>query len=376
VPSTLAGFVPAAAARVEVRLGSGRTASFATRAAPFGRPGRIVAAVLPRGEAIRDVAALAADGKTLTRSTPKVAPPDTMCGREYRYEEWIDYGEFVTGPPSTAPGTEVALANGDHRLLIRDGGDDICMRLDAGELNCFAPPVGIDGLDEFGVDPDRGLVAAVYPARVTAVDVLFKDGGRERLATDPGGYTGRYRGALTFLLAPIPAGRVVSEAVAYDASGRPLGTTDVVDEPEHTPLTTALRAGGARLRVGSSVVPCFGLEIGGERSVCPHVVSREDPSSVAVRVPCSLRRTYVFGVARHDVKRVEIVLAGGRRVRVRTARFPHARHRVYLAVLGAREAVRSVRFVGGKTNNGEHAIELPGRPAAEQCGYESSADLY
>ena len=60
------------------------------------------------------------------------------------------------------------------------------------------------------------------------------------------------------------------------------------------------------------------------------------------------------------MRRVEIVLAGGRRVRARTAALPHARQRVYLAVLGARDTVTAVHFIGGRTNNGTAQVPAAG----------------
>jgi hypothetical protein len=386
VPSTLAGFVPAAATSVSVRLGSGRTRSYPARRAPFGLPGRIVTAVLPPGEAIREVTARDGAGSAMARAKAAVAPPDTSGCRaqDHRYAEWYASGGFVPGPPSALPGTEVAAAlpDGSHPLLIRDSGDDICVRVDSGELDCIGPPVGAYGVETFGADPARGVIAAVYPARVAAIDVLYQDGGSERIPTVEGGYTGRYRGALRFVLAPIPNGRVVIGARALDAGGRALGTAEVEDEPVDGPTRTLLRAGRARLRAGSfttrldpALVPCFEVEIGRARRDCSRAVAPADRSSVEVRVPCGLRRTYVFGLARHDVRRVELVLAGGRRLRAPMTRLPHSRHRVYLAVLGARDAVREVRFAGGQVTGAKPAIALPGRPAAEQCGYESRADL-
>jgi hypothetical protein len=81
VPTTLAGFVPAEAQSLEVRLGTGRTVTVATRPAPFGRPGRMVAAVLPRGEAVRSASALDASGRVLVHGKLRLAPPDRRFER-------------------------------------------------------------------------------------------------------------------------------------------------------------------------------------------------------------------------------------------------------------------------------------------------------
>ena len=58
-------------------------------------------------------------------------------------------------------------------------------------------------------------------------------------------------------------------------------------------------------------------------------------------MPCDRRRTILFGTARHDVKRVEIRLSGGRRINAELAAFPRglgARSKIYLAVIPRRVA--------------------------------------
>ena len=386
VPTTLAGFVPAAATQLDVTLGSGRKLTFATRPAPLGYAGGMVTAILPRAEAIRSAVALDASGRALVRGHLLVPPPDTRCPKGYRYEDWFFFGEDIPLRPGLPPGTETATTAGGHALVVRDDHDEFCLGVDELDLNgvdCVRPPVGIEGIFALEADPGRGVVSGFYPAQVASIDVRFEDGGRTRVPTTEGGYTGRYRGTLRFVLTPLPAGRVVRGATLFDASGRELGRTDARYERRYRPLKTALRDGPVRVRVGSSstplepaAVPCFGLELGGERSDCPESVAPLDESSIDVRVPCDRRRTVVSGVARPDVRRVEIVLAGGRRVRAKTAPLPHARHRVYLAVIGARDTVTAVHFIGGRTNNGTHKFPVPGRPAVSQCGYEVIGKLY
>ena len=60
------GVRPPEAQSLVVRLGTGRTVTVPTRAAPFGRPVRMVASVLPRGEAVRSARSRAAGAVDLT----------------------------------------------------------------------------------------------------------------------------------------------------------------------------------------------------------------------------------------------------------------------------------------------------------------------
>src|SRR4051794_1248449 len=78
-PTRLTGLVPAATGALVVVLGSGRQVRYPARATPFGRPERVVAAVLPRGEAIRRVVAVDGTGRRLLQGDPRVAPPYRRC---------------------------------------------------------------------------------------------------------------------------------------------------------------------------------------------------------------------------------------------------------------------------------------------------------
>ena len=95
-------------------------------------------------------------------------------------------------------------------------------------------------------------------------------------------------------------------------------------------------------------------------------------NSVTALVPCDRRRTVVFGVTRRAVSRVEIMLAGGRRVPARTAVIPSGlgrRGKLFLAVLPRRAEVTGVRFAGRR--GARSTVPLPGRAPARQCGYEA-----
>ena len=394
VPTTLAGFVPAGTQSLDLRLGSGRTVSLATRATAFGRPGRTVAAVLPRGEAVRSATARDAGGRTLARGESLVAPPDRTCPPDYGYSDWRFYGDAPVPRPGMPPGTELAAAlpDGGPRLLVRDSGEALCLGFDQLDLDggdCSPPPFSA-GSSLF-VDPRRGTVTGIYAARVAALDLRFRGGGGVRVpALDGVGYTGRYRGAVHFVLTPLPPGKTIIGATLLDAAGRDLGET-FVEGPQNDskligPPKTILAAGTgpARVRVVAGAVrpafsqrkySCIGLELGSERGDCGDGSPSVDDDFVTARVPCDRRRTVVFGTTRREVSRVDILLAGGRRVRAQLTPFPRGLGgggKVYLAVLGRRDAVTGVRFVGRPSRS----VTLPGHAPDRQCGYETRAYAY
>lgn len=385
-PTTLAGFVPAETERLAVHLGSGRSFMLTARAAPFGRAGRIVAGFVPRDEAIRTASAIDASGRVLARGRPEVAPPNRRCDTDFRFDNWRFYGDFEPRL-GTPPGTEVAGAVGGTRLLVRDSGELLCAGLDQLDLDgadCTPPPYKAS-YSWLYVDLKRGFVAGIYPARITALDILYRDGGRARIpATEGTGYTGRYRADVHFALAATPVGRTVVGAELLDASGFVIGGATAEGPGADQELigrpSTVLRAGFARLAVGARADPvyggknpCVGLALGDERSDCRDDQGQVDSNSINARVPCDRRRTILFGTARHDVKRVEIRLSGGRRINAELAAFPRglgARSKIYLAVIPRRVAATEVRFVGGAPNDDDRtSLELPGRSAARQCGY-------
>jgi hypothetical protein len=378
VPTTLAGFVPAASHSVVVRLGSGRTVTLATRPAPFGRPVRMVAAVLPRGEAVRSAGAVDIAERVLVRGRVLVAPPDRRCERN---EDW----SFFADPPAprrgTPPGTEVAAAlasNGGPRLLVRDAGEQLCANFDALDLDggdCFDPPFSARFSDLY-IDPARGIVAGLFPAQVATVRLRFRGGGGELVpATEGLGYTGRYRTAVHFAFAPLRRGKVVTGATLLDTGGRAIGRASAdgpgIDRRVARRPSPVLAAGGERLFAGALAAPQSSrrhLCIGIERDDCrdDHLIVEANTATALVR--CDRRRTVVFGVTRRAVTGVEITLAGGRRIPARTAAIPSGlgrRGKLFLAVLPRREAVTGVRLGAGGT------IPLPGRAPARQCGYEA-----
>jgi hypothetical protein len=387
VPSVLTGFVPDGTRRLDVTLGSGRTVAVPARPLPFGQAGRMVAATLPAAQAIRGATAVAADGRVLARGALLVAPPDRRCDPGEVLEDWRFDGRQEPRLGVT-PETQVAatLGAGPPRLLIRDAGERICAGIDRLELDddaCIAPPFSAHDTG-FYADLDRGLVAAVYPAAVAEIEISFRDGtGSLRVPAVAGaGYTGRYRDDLHFVFARVPAGRPLGSATLFDAAGRTLAFAGVdgpaIDPRLTGPLSTVLRAGPARVLVGAwntpedpLTFPCLTFAIGRERGDCLHDWLSHEVNTVEVRVPCERRRTVVFGIARRGVRRVELVLSGGRRVRARLAPFTPGQH-VYLALAGRRDAVSAVHFLGGP---GAHRFSLPRYAPSRQCGYASQDEL-
>jgi hypothetical protein len=109
---------------------------------------------------------------------------------------------------------------------------------------------------------------------------------------------------------------------------------------------TVLRVGTVRL-VASRRPACIG--IGRD---CREELATQP---IVAQATCGPRRTIVFGRA---ASRVEIVLAGGRRVRPRRA------DKLYLAVFGPRVAVTGVQLAG-------RTFPLPGASPSRQCGWEA-----
>ncbi len=387
VPSMLTGFVPDGTRRLVVTLGSGRTVAVPARPLPFGKAGRMVAATLPAAQAIRAAAAVDADGRVLARGALLVAPPDRRCDPAEPLEDWRFAGRREPRLGVT-PETQVAatLEPGGPRLLIRDVGDRVCAGIDRVDLDDAACVAPLFSAHDTGVyaDLDGGLVAGAFPAAVAAIEIDFRDGhGSIRVPAVAGSaYTGRFKNDLHFVFARVPVGRPLGSTTLLDAAGRTLGFAGIdgpaIDPRLTGPLSTVLRAGPARVLVGAwntpedpLTFPCVTFAIGPERGDCLDDLLSHEVNTVEVRVPCDRRRTVVFGIARRGARRVELVLAGGRRVRARMAPFEPRRH-VYLAVAGRRDTVTAVHFVGGP---GAHRLALPRSAPSRQCGYASQDEL-
>jgi hypothetical protein len=183
-----------------------------------------------------------------------------------------------------------------------------------------------------------------------------------------------------------PVGTLVRGAIRRDAAGLEIGHAGAggpVDDPVLVgPPSSTLRAGSVRLLVGAFTtpiddhrVPCFAIAIGRHREDCLDESVGTASNAVHVRVRCDRRQTVIFGTTRGGVTRVDVVTAGGRRVRARLAPLTRGQH-VYLVVLGPRAAVSGVHFTGGPRPQAGRTFVLPGRTPASQCGYESRGDLF
>jgi hypothetical protein len=308
----------------------------------------------------------------------------------------LEFWNFVSDPPAprfgTPPGTELAAAAAGHRILVRDSGDDLCVdidRLDLDGADCFAPPVNSHFTSIF-VDPGQGIVAGIFAAPVSTVDVGFRGGGSMRIPASEGtGYSGRWRSAVHFALAPIPAGRTVDDALLLDSGGRQIGVAsvdgpgdeDTLIGPARTALQVGAGAAAARVVVGAKrsplsprLFPCFSLVLGQGRGDCDDSASAGQSLVTAV-VPCDMRRTIVYGVVPGTAPRVQIGLSNGRTVEARMAPYPsglgtHAK--VFLAVLPRDVAVARVRFAGQRREGVSDTVKLPTRAPERQCGYEAT----
>jgi hypothetical protein len=397
VPTTLAGFVPAATSALVVTLGSGRVVRLPTRAAPFGRPGRIVTAILPPGEAIRRAVAVDAGGHELTGGEVRAPPPDRRCERPLT-TDLLESWSLLTDPPKaqvgTPTGTEVAAVSATgRRLLVRDAGENLCIgidRLTFDDRDCGPPPYNSHD-DYLYVNPKANLVAGVYAAPVSAVDLHFRDGGTLRIPASEGvSYTGHYRSVVRFAFASTPPGRIVTRGVLFDAAGRVIGRATaegpIDNDTVVRPPRTVLRSGDARVvagAVGSLLSPrvfaCFGVMLGRERNDCQDYDFGH--SSVTAVVPCATRQTILFGLSRPRgvVSRVQIHLTDGRTIEPRFADFPsgtQSRARLWLAVLPRDVAVTHVHFARKHKAGDSDNIVVPSQPPARQCGYEWSQTLF
>ena len=218
---------------LDVRLGSGRTVSFATRPAPFGYAGPDgdrASCRAPRRSAARRP--LDASGRALSaRRAARPTAGHALREDRYRYEDWFFFGEDIPRRPGLPPGprpppTSTAVTRCWSATAARRALPGRRSSSTSTARDCVRPPVGIEGIFAlYGRPRHAAFVAGIYPARVASLDLVFKDGGRTRLPAVEGGYTGRYRGTPALRARADPGGRVVRGATLLDASGREIGRT-------------------------------------------------------------------------------------------------------------------------------------------------------
>jgi hypothetical protein len=336
--SVLHGFVGDAVDEVRVKLGSGRRLRVPVRTL-FGER-RYVAAVLPRGEAVRRARAAGARQELGER------PGGLPCVPHSGSAVAVYAPARAPSPALAGDGAQVAAALGEHRLLVRDADEDrMCAGIDR-VRRCLLPPVDPQLAQVARRD---GLVAAVLPAEVARV--RLPDGNV--VPTVPGeAYDGRYAGRVRFLLARSPRGRLAF----LDAQGDELAVTPGGERPEPTagPVTLA-RGDGWRLRAERhGEVACLGMTRRCQLGLLGF------PSAYA-DVRCG-RRPLLWGAA--PARQVAAILRGGRILPARVLRLPRrlGRGRAFVLELPRRAEVVALRF-------GAERVRFPLPPAGRQCGY-------
>ena len=392
----IAGFVPDGTRALVVLLGSGRRLRLRARAVPgsLGIPATYVAGRLPLAEAVRGVQAVGAGGRVLARDDRVAAPPgvERCPGAAQAGYYTIVARDFACARLGTPPGTEIAVApaNGmGPRLVVREVGDRLCVgfdRLDADGRDCEPPPINSRIAVAASVSgPAQRSVGAVLAGPVAFVDLHLREGGRLRLPTVEGdGYTGRFRGHVRFLLAPLSADQTPLRGDLLDATGRVIGALEIEHDGERRLASGArelLRAGPARLSAGSVIepgeatgYPCIILTIGRGRPDPDECHGwRGNESTVTATVSCSPRAVVLHGTVERAIHRVELRLASGRRLTIPTRALPRSlrpRVRYFLAVVPRGAVATEVRFPN------EGAVGTPLAPLARQCGYGFAATVF
>jgi hypothetical protein len=358
VRSTLYGFTADDVAAVRLTLGSGRTKLVRTRTVrgALGREYRVLATVVPRGEAVRSARAVGRAGR-LDLGLP---PGGLACVRGSG-GGWVAYAPLpVTGPALPGADAQVVAERGGHRLLAGDGPEDrLCLGLDrlkAEQGDCRLPPVTADDL--YYADGADGLAWAVLPAEVARVRL---PGGRE-VSPIAGGYTGRYTGTVRFLLARVADGKRVT---LLDAGGGvirrlPVLASEVVG-PDDRPRRAAGGRGWRLTASGRGPVTCLGVALRGEKPGCETISFGQDGAVAAVG--CSPRLAVLYGPLARRTRTVRVTLAGGHTLRPRIVRIPRSPNRRAFAIALPRGArVTALRFDRRRT-------PFPVLPASRQCGY-------
>lgn len=384
-PTTIAGILPTPVRTLVAVLGSGRRSRVATRPAPFGRPGRVVAAALPRGEALRRVLTLDSAGRVLQTLAARAAPPDRRCARGATdANDDITIADELEPSRGTPEGTQTAAAlPGGPRIVMREQGEEICLGIDRLALDgsgCILAPFSsrISGLGQLRGPAGVLVLAGAFNARVASIELTLDDKRTLRLPTAAGTeYSGRWRETTRFVLTALPAGRAATAATLLDADGRPLGPAQT-EEPDVASEAgrTLIRTGSARLRADrfrdstgtyACLAPLFGRRYA-LADECVLLVDGSD-SELFVAASCAPRTTLLGGFARRGVRRVEIRLTSGRVVRPRLVAVPGLRGRAFLVRTGV--GVARVRFVGHRRNSSDgDTIATPLVSATKQCGYE------
>ena len=237
-------------------------------------------------------------------------------------------------------------------------------RLRADGTDCTLPPVTAD-LTFATVR--SGIVATLLPAEVARVRF---PGGRE-VATVEGGYSGRFAGAVRFLMTEAAAVEPHQRVRMLDAAGAVIGTLAINDPSQFEPSGRAaqLAAGsGWRLTARRSGLgePCLIVHMRGFGDDC---VGTGATSLYAI-AGCTPRKAVVYGSVARGIRSVRAELRGGLVLRARIVRLPRrvGRGRAFVLALPRGARVDALR-IGGRL------ITFPVLPAARQCGYRAFAPI-
>lgn len=362
------GLVGAGVAGVRLTLGSGAQVTLAPGALPppYGAR-RAVATELPKGEAVREAAAVDAAGVVVARVPVGTAPGGQPCAGEDQGGDGFA-GELL--PVAPPPGAVAVASAGGESLLVTDQGERLCAglaRLRAGV--CPYPPADSDRPRLLR----RGrAVAGVLSADAARVTLRLDRGSVTVPTTDDSAYTGRWAGGVRFFAATVPERRQVTGAVVRNAAGTIIGISER-GIPRREVSRRVLAEGdglGVQLVRRTGHAPClqaFAADLPPVRSYCTNLNPGTPidgpflPYGGTVVVPCSPRAALAFGRTGDRFATPVVLLDGGRTVRTR--RIPLRGKDAFVAFLPDAR-VRGLR-------SGDHRVALDLPPASSQCGYSA-----
>jgi hypothetical protein len=366
--SDLAGaIVTAGVAAVSLTLGSGAALTLPARELPAVFGGRrVVAGPVPRGEAIRDAAALDAAGAVVGRTAVGTPPGGQPCAGE---DQGLDGSIDPLVPSDPPPGAVAVTSAGGEALLAADRGETLCVGLAALSARpCRPPPV----------DSDRprllrrgDTVAGVLSRDADRITLELDRGAAETVKTTEGAaYAGRWAGDVRFFATTVGSNREVTGAVVRDADGTIIGISRRgVPRRAVRRAVLAERGGrGVQLVRREGDQPCL-TAFAAQAPPVPRFCTDLDPGvqidgpylpySGAVLVPCAPRRAVAYGRMPDRLPAPRVSMDGGRKIRSRVIRLRGEDAWVAFLPEGT---VRGLRA-------GEHRVPLRLPPAGEQCGY-------
>lgn len=368
-PNLIAGLAPAGDIPRAVVATDGRRVPVRTFALPaaFGAGDvRAVIAVAPDGSGIR-----AGFGG------PDLAPTQlTEC--HMASTSIYGYDRSVAGQPELG-GDAVVRAAGPAgpRVFVRDVGEELCVAVErpVREGDCWEPSPALADARILPVAGGR-MVAGTVNARIARVRIRLSTGAVTEVPTarDPA-YAGRYAPHVAFLGYVAPAGTIVERVQPIGPRGGVLRdvlpTLPLLRGPAERRGVVAIR--GVRRTVATAPwafgQACVFLTSGplpGEGDPCP--VARSPVYALALQAPCG-KAAVVGGTVEGPARRLEAVLADGRRIGARVVRIDRKTGVAYVT-LPRSAALRRVEVRGRR---GRLLQRYPATaPAADaHCGYET-----